>query len=219
MQTIPVTVLDNFFDDPDGVRKWALEQKYFSDPAGSWPGKRTLSLDQLNLPFLDHLSRKYFSLFFNFDKEDVRWKIDAYFQLIDKHSGSGWVHHDCPQRMSGIIYLSPNASLDGGTSIFKRKNGSVITNFERVNKAKIATYLQQVPPHETEHIRLEDRAVYEETIKVGNVYNRLLTFDGHLHHAAQDFFGENLESRLTLIFFITQLFADKTPVMRTRITD
>jgi len=219
MQTIPVTVLDNFFDDPDGVRKWALEQEYFKDPAGAWPGKRTLPLDRLNLPLLEHLSRKYFSLFFNFDKEDVHWKIDACFQMIDKHAGSGWVHHDSPQRISGIIYLSPGADLNSGTSIFRRKDGARITNFERVNKIRMASYRGEVTSAEADTIRLEDREVYEETIKVSNVYNRLLTFDSYLHHSAQEFFGEDIDSRLTLVFFITKLMSDRTPVGRLRSTD
>lgn len=219
MQTIPVTVLDNFFDDPDGVRRWALEQEFFQDPAGRWPGKRTLPFEKLSLPFLDHLSRKYFSLFFNFDKEEVHWKMDACFQLVDQSAGSGWIHHDGPQRMSGIIYLSPNANLNGGTSIFRRKDGAKITNFERVNKIKTATYRGEVPAQDAEPIRLEDREVYEETIRVNNVYNRLLTFDSYLHHAAQNYFGKDAESRLTLVFFITKLLADKTPVNRLRTTD
>jgi hypothetical protein len=60
----------------------------------------------------------------------------------------------------------------------------------------------------------EHNAQYEETIRVSNVYNRLVSFDSHLHHAAQDFFGEGEDSRLTLVFFVNKLLVNNTPISR-----
>ena len=43
----------------------------------------------------------------------------------------------------------------------------------------------------------------------------MVTFDGHLKHAAHDYFGENSsDARLTLVMFIIRLYADHTPVSR-----
>ncbi len=36
---IPASVIDNFFDDPDAVRQFALSQE-FDSPRGSYPGYR-----------------------------------------------------------------------------------------------------------------------------------------------------------------------------------
>ena len=57
---------------------------------------------------------------------------------------------------------------------------------------------------------------YEETIRVSNVYNRLISFDSQLIHGAQDFFGEGEESRLTLVFFVQKLLVNNTPIGRVR---
>jgi hypothetical protein len=217
MQIIPVTVLDNFFEDPDSVREWALSLEYFPDEKGRWPGLRTHRLHELNVAFTDHVARRYFSLFYNFDYEKVEYQIDCCFQLIDSSKGAGWIHDDGSCRMTGIIYLTPNANLSGGTSIYKRKNNVNFTDLVPVNKAKTEFYLGRATKEQVDHIRVRDSELYDETIKVANVYNRLITFDSHLHHSAQDFFGEKGEdARLTLVFFVTKLHCDKSPVIRSR---
>jgi hypothetical protein len=61
MNITPVTVLDNFFDDPNSIRSWALAQEFISDPLGNWPGKRTKPLGHLNPEFLHQVNlSRYF---------------------------------------------------------------------------------------------------------------------------------------------------------------
>ena len=43
----PLTCIDNFFDDPQSISKFAESLKYTPDPLNRWPGSRseTISVD------------------------------------------------------------------------------------------------------------------------------------------------------------------------------
>lgn len=218
MHLIPVTILDNFLDDPDKIRKWALQQEYFPDPDGHWPGLRTKHIHEINKPFFDVVCRKYFSQFFDLYTEDkeISWAVSMHFQIVDASYDSGWIHSDeRVSQITGIIYLSPNSSLNGGTSIYQEKP-NLIQHKHQNTEYKEKSYLKRMSIEEAKKYKEEHNAQYEETIRVSNVYNRLVSFDSHLHHAAQDFFGEGEDSRLTLVFFVNKLFANNTPISRVR---
>jgi hypothetical protein len=221
MHTIPVTILDNFFDDPNKIRNWALQQEYFVDPEGRWPGVRSKPLHKLNAPFFLSTCRKFFSQFYDLKTEEgsnVQWVVSMNFQIVNGNYESGWIHSDeLSSRITGIVYLTPDSKLNGGTSIYREKK-EVIQNVHRYNSVKEDAYLNKTPIHDVTKYREEHNAQFEETIRVSNVYNRLVCFDSHLHHGAQDFIGEGEDSRLTLVFFVSSLLAADTPVGRVRRT-
>ena len=39
--TFPVTIVDNFFEEPDLIVEEANKLKYFNPQTGNWPGTRT----------------------------------------------------------------------------------------------------------------------------------------------------------------------------------
>jgi hypothetical protein len=216
MQTVPVTILDNFFDNPDKVRTWALQQEYLPDPEGRWPGLRTELIHELDEPFFKHICRKIFSQFYDLANEQIEWEVTMCFQLVDGNYDSGWIHSDEKlTQITGIIYLSPNSNLNGGTSIYREKS-NMIHYVYRNSEYKVNSYLNKVSIEEAKKYKEEHNAQFEETIRVSNAYNRLVLFDSHLHHAAQDFFGEGQDSRLTLVVFVNKLFVNNSPVGRVR---
>lgn len=219
MHTVPVTVLDNFFDDPDKIRNWALQQEYSFDPEGRWPGVRSKPIHELNNAFFISTCRRFFSQFYvmnNAKDPQVTWSTSMYFQLINNHYDSGWIHSDeLTSRITGIVYLSPNSKLNGGTSVYREKK-DVIQNVHNYENLKQDYYLGKKSIKDVEEYKKEHNSQFEETIRISNVYNRLVCFDSHLHHAAQDFFGEDQDSRLTLVFFVHQLLVTDTPVGRVR---
>jgi hypothetical protein len=219
MHLIPVTVLDNFFDDPDKIRRWALEQEYFSDPEGNWPGVRSKYISDLNKPFFHMVCHKFFSQFFDLKRDcDTTWEVTMHFQIIQGSYDSGWIHSDAKEaQITGIVYLSPNSNLNGGTSIYRERNNLIQSVYDN-DEYKRNAYLNKMSIEEIKKYKEEHNAQYEETIRISNVYNRLISFDSHLHHAAQDFFGEDEDSRLTLVFFVNKLFVNNTPVSRVRRT-
>jgi hypothetical protein len=217
MHTIPVTILDNFLDDPDKIREWALQQEYFPSKNGSWPGSRSKSISELNTLFFHLICRKFFSQFYDVQNmEELSWEISMNFQIIPKNYDSGWIHSDeAGSQITGILYLSPNANLNGGTSIYRDKSNIIQPNRDN-GEFKVDSYLNKITMQEAKKYMEEHNAQFEETIRVSNVYNRLICFDSQLKHGAQDFFGEGDESRLTLVFFVKKLFVNNTPVSRVR---
>lgn len=218
MHIIPLTVVDKFFEDPDSVREWALTLPYFTDEKGRWPGARTPALHDINPEFVEYFSKKFFSLFFNFELENVNWSMDLCFHQIDKSYGQGWIHQDESTRIAGIVYLSPNADIRGGTSIYAKHSEAVFAKNKKDSlMSKVDFYtnrsgtLDSIEPH-----RQNIASEFVETVKINNVYNRLIAYDGHLHHAANDYLEEKENTRLTLVFFVTHLKADKTPIHRMR---
>ncbi len=56
-------------------------------------------------------------------------------------------------------------------------------------------------------------SMFDELVRVNNVYNTLILFEGDMFHAANKFFGKTLDdSRLTQTFFIRKIDAQKESV-------
>lgn len=214
---IPTTIFDHFLDDPQKIRDWALTLNYAPEPTGRWPGKRSKPLHELNLTFFNMMCNKIISQFFDLNVHSLNWKVSCFFQLIDKTFHSGWVHDDANNAFTGILYLNPDSDLKGGTSIFREKK-SLIKFEDNYLDVKKNSNLGKVSLDDTSKFRNEHNDQFEETIRISNVFNRLLCFDSHLHHAALDFFGDQESSRLTMIFFFEDLFSSKSPVNRVRNT-
>lgn len=53
-------------------------------------------------------------------------------------------------------------------------------------------------------------SMFDEIVKVNNVYNTLVLYEGHHFHAANEFFGRNLkDARLTQVFFVNKIDAHR----------
>jgi uncharacterized iron-regulated protein len=148
--------------------------------------------------------------------KELSWEVTMNFQLVPKDYDSGWIHSDeNDSQITGIIYLSPNANLNGGTSIYRDKS-NLVQPISVNNEFKKDSYLKKISIQEAKKNKEDHNSQYEETIRVSNVYNRLISFDSQLIHGAQEFFGEGEESRLTLVFFVKKLFVNNTPIGRVR---
>ena len=44
--TYPITIIDNFFDDPDAIVELANSLDYYAPETGNWPGVRTKRLHE-----------------------------------------------------------------------------------------------------------------------------------------------------------------------------
>jgi hypothetical protein len=218
MHIIPVSIVDNFLNNPDSIRNWALTQEFIPDPKGQWPGLRTKPLYEINPELAESITFKYFNLFFNLYTDESKWVVDSRFQIITGNSGQGWVHQDSDSRLTGIIYLTPNPDPESGTSIYQIINSAHPPRASELTQTKIRQYLGEITKEEAEADRIKLNEHYTETVRVNNVYNRLITFDAHLPHAAHDYFGNTLDnSRLTLVLFVKKLYTDQTPISRSKL--
>ena len=121
----PTICVDNFFNNPDSVREFALSLDYnFSNKKG-WPGKRSPALSTVSQTYFHQFCDKLFSLTFDFKKhKNVSWAVETYFQILEPgmygEINHGWIHQDhCIY--AGIIYLTPDNDLECGTSIYRPK--------------------------------------------------------------------------------------------------
>ena len=212
MNNIPVTIIDNFFDDPNAIRKFALSQEFEVDKNSAYPGKRTKQLHELDKKLFDIICSKFFSIYYDFTVDNsINWLVKASFQLVDKSYNSGWIHQDANEIISGIIYLNDITNPKSGTSIYEAKNDNVKPIYTDKKHQGIKG---EISDEEENKYRIENNLQFEESIKVNNKYNRLIAFDSNMYHAAQDFFGEDKESRLTLVIFVKELNARNTPISR-----
>lgn len=193
----PVTIVDNFYDDPIAVREFALSLEYEPDPYNLWPGVRSKPLHEVDLSFFRFTIERYLSIFYA-PSQIQGWQAKAHFQKVSSKSEKGWVHRD-PQMSSGIIYLTPGASPTSGTSIYTPKNVGHYGG-DPDNK-------QILPASE----RDAHNAMFDESIIVKNKFNRMVSFDGHMWHGVNEFPDEE---RLTLVFFIEKLGVDHFALQR-----
>lgn len=198
----PTIVVDNFYDDPDLVRKYALDQEFFKGNRGSWPGIRTELIHRTDRDFFTIFSKKMWELIKIYNFSDIV-ELQTGFQLIDETYGRGWVHDDDPKMtVAGVVYLNPNPIMGSGTTIY---NDAPDFNGERYSELFMNDVLL-ASPEERSHLakyREEQVAYFTPNTVVDNVYNRLVLFDSRCWHSADKFFGTTRDdTRLTQVFFI-----------------
>ena len=198
----PTIVIDNFYEDPDLVRTFALDQDFFKGDRGSWPGVRTDLLHTLNRDFFDIFLKKILQVLKTYGFNEI-YELQTGFQSIDETYGRGWVHDDDPKlNMAGVIYLSPNPPLGSGTTIY---NDAPDFNGERYSQLFMNDVLVASPEERLAFAKYREEQIsyFTPNTVVDNVYNRLVMFDSRCWHSADNFFGIGKDqARLTQVFFI-----------------
>ncbi len=208
---VPVTIIDNFFDDPLWVRNYGLGLSYTPDPRNQWPGERTASLNTFDKDLLGYTINKFLSLYYNFDKSEVVWSASGAFQKISSKYKDGWIHTD-PTLITIIIFLNDETDSIAGTTLYeKKKETSTHTTYlDKKSESFNNTDLIET----TEEFRKQNNDQFIESVVIKNKFNRLLAFDSHLYHSANNF--SSIENRLTLTLFIEKLTVDNFPLQRTK---
>jgi hypothetical protein len=175
-------VVDNFYSNPDEVRNLALAQEY-EDKSDWYKGRRTFKnfhSPEIKRAFEDIMGMRI--------REWETHGMNGKFQYCIPEDRL--VYHYDAQTWAAMIYLTPNAPFEAGTSLYAHK------------KTKIR--------HVDEHPEADscfsggfyDKTNFELVDTIGNVYNRLVIFDARCFHAATEYFGTNINnSRLFQIFF------------------
>ena len=95
--TYPITIVDNFFEEPDAIVELAEGLKFYNPNTGNWPGTRTKSLHVEDARFFNYFGMKVHSLFHDYVPE--YWNLQCHFQKImpfcdDKYDkkNRGWIH-------------------------------------------------------------------------------------------------------------------------------
>ena len=141
--------------------------------------------------------------------------MQAHFQKIQPFTDDkwdkknrGWIHQDIDTWFGGIVYLTKDPEPDTGTSIYKAKNGYTLQYRDEIGLKEKLYLGDQIDTELYDEVwdRVHDQ--YVETVKVENVYNRFVMFNGLTHHGVKTF---GTKERLTLNFFGVNFQNDKLP--------
>lgn len=186
---VSAIVVDGFYNDVDQVREMALNMEF--GVRGNYPGQRTVPVRNEGVKGLIQ------AIIQPYAGQITRWETDytGAFQYTTQRDRS-WVHADQTTKWAGVLYLTPDAPLSGGTGLFKHK----ATGWYTAPKNEDGSY-------NTEGLALigqdsQDMTKWEMTNFVGNVYNRLILYPGDLFHTSLDYFGrDKYDGRLFQTFF------------------
>ena len=210
MNLYPVTIVENFYEEPDAIRTFALSQKYkfrhqIKGAEYVFPGCRTKDLSLINKPLFERVSNKINSLFHNEEHDVMRWVITSSFQSVSNEYGTGVIHTDHNTVFAAVLYLTPDAPLEAGTSLFKPNSSFDEEKYERCLKENDKRFEEGKIIMDTSY-----HEMFDEVVRVNNVYNTLILYEGRHYHAANQFFGKKLkDSRLAQVFFVSKIDAQK----------
>jgi len=179
--------VDNFYENPDEIRKFALEQEYVEGGIGrGFIGRRTEQ--QFLFPGLKERFEEIMG------KTITKWEehgMNGRFQI--SWSGEPLVYHCDSQKWGGMLYLTPDAPYQCGTTLYANK------------KTRARTYNDEGWDNAWKDIPGDchlDGTPFEPVDVLGNVYNRLVIFDASCIHSASQYFGTVKENaRLWQMFF------------------
>jgi hypothetical protein len=176
-------ITDNFYSNPDGVRNFILQQEF---KQYKYPGLRTKSfLTDDTKDTIQKLLLNAGGLITNWNQEDG---LTGSFELATARDRS-WIHTDHFNTWAGVLYLTPNAPLTGGTGIYQYKKTG-------------ATVASQLSSYEA-----QDMTKWELCDIIANRYNRLVLYRSEMFHTSLDYFGSDLQTgRLFQLFFVTTQF-------------
>lgn len=187
---ISAYIIDNFYDDVDAVREFALTQEY-SVP-GNYPGRRTKSF--LN----DSMKNTIESVVSPFYGKVTYWSEEQYtgaYQYTTSRDRS-WIHADQTTTWAGVCYLTPDAPLSAGTGLFKHKPTGLVIAPRNPDGSYNTELLGQINKDS------QDMTKWELVDRLANVYNRLVLYRGDYFHMSLDYFGQDLnDGRLFQTFF------------------
>jgi hypothetical protein len=174
-------VIDNFYENPDNIREFALGQQFSYHP-DYHKGKRT---DQVYR--FQGLKESFESILGTKIKNWENYGVNGCFQYCI--AGDQLVYHHDTQEYAGVLFLTPDAPPQTGTTFYRSK------------------YTKQMKVDNKDHNIVFkngflDPTEFDVVDVVGNVYNRLVLFDAQMIHAASTYFGNTLENgRLFQLFF------------------
>lgn len=182
--------VDDFYSDPDGIRRRALEMPY-AEPE-SVVGWRTRCYQPRGIK--ERIERKFAVRikYWEADLDAIEACNGVFFQSYDRgaHAESVGIHYDQPLSwVMFLIYLTPGAPYDAGTSLWQHRRTGLVSRPTPRDAKRL-----RVPLAKLEDVLERDshtKSRWIEIDRVGNVYNRAVMFPGGFYHSATRHFGSS----------------------------
>jgi len=182
-----VIIVDNFYNDPDTVRDYALNLEYVERGYHGAVGHRTLEhkhFKGVKAEFENLLHSKMAE-----GTEIGGWDYQTNGVFQHCMAEDPFVIHADSQQWAAVVYLTPDAPPQCGTTLYRHRESkeNAVREMEGWKMFKENYY---------------DSTPFEMVDQLGNVYNRMILWDAQLIHAASQYFGDSIENdRLFQIFF------------------
>ena len=189
-----IIVLDNFYENPYLLRDYALGLKYEPPENHGALGFRCESGRKL-LDGTKELFEKLLHATIPDGSNLGEWNYSTNGCFQWCNGSTQIVYHCDSQKYAGIVYLTPDAPINCGTSFLRHKKYKLRTSEIFSKNDWYDSSLNYNEPH-------LDKTSWEIVDSIGNIYNRLVIFDAQYIHAVTEYFGETINnSRLFQLFF------------------
>jgi hypothetical protein len=195
-------IIENFYENPEAVRKLALHAEYINVSTLNYPGlqtKKSFSSIQLENRFSKALNRKL-----DIDKNRHTF---GKFRVMTKETGSALkVHLDGHSDWTGLIYLTPPKLCLGGTAFYRHK----ATGLDGPLSDKLSQNLGYKNWLSCEKAIISKdtnkSSAWEQVDFIAMKFNRLVIFKGNeMFHCHTHSFGSCIENaRMTQNFFFNE---------------
>lgn len=184
-------VVDNFYENPDAVRKFAMQQEFIVNES-YYKGQRTRS-------FIPSWVQKSFEGYLGKPIKEFTGATGVFQYCTSKDQV---VYHFDSQEYAAMVYLTPDAPLSSGTSTYKSKitnlmHAATDEDVKRLNKS-----VHEINAASFNGNNFYDSHNMELVDSVANVYNRMVIFNSRALHAATSYFGSDINNgRLFHLYF------------------
>lgn len=211
MKLFPITVIDDFFEDPDQIHDLALDIQYSDPSATVYSGLISTPLNEISPELVQWLSEKMISIYFGHFTW-MNWKNHVDLHKEEPHPDKdsilnrGALHWDGGNcQLAGVVYLNKKPSRDAGTSFYTSKDQFFNTHrkdFQENYFTKLKKYHGGEDVPDIEEVYSNYINQFEETARVQAKYNRLVMYDPTLWHGPTTL-GD--QTRYTLRTFMSNI--------------
>jgi hypothetical protein len=184
-------VADDFYPDPDGVRRRALRMTYRA--AKGFAGLRTRPHQERGIKArLERVLGRRIATWSS-DLDDIGLGNGSFFKAFARgpEADPAGIHFDTPAGyLTAVVYLNQSPPKDSGTSFFRHKR----TGLEAAPTAADVRALSATRQELAQRLERDglDRRRWKEIERVENRYNRCVVFRSGMLHSATRHFGASL---------------------------
>jgi len=188
-----IQIVDGFYPNPDAVRRHALTMSY-AEPE-NLVGLRSHAYHPKGVKKLIESTFKVRIKYWETDLTAREACNGVFFSSVSggPNKETVIVHYDDPPSwMMLLVYMTPNAPYDAGTSLWHHRKTGLIRNPGAKDVKRLGLTTDKL-----ESIIERDSAIaarWREIDRIGNVYNRAILFPNGFLHSATRHFGSTLEN-------------------------
>lgn len=209
----PITVVDNFYDDFDQIKKLADKTLYYRKNNFTMPGVESKPLHEIHPLLFQQACQRILVLFFNrHGIKNLNWFCHSKFEKIipygKDYDKNGWIHNDDNNKLSGILFLQGDE--DEGTSFYSNTEFGVF-NRDRLSIKEKLYRGEKINSEEYNCNLKEHNKNFKKILTVPNIPNRIVLFDSSILHAS-DGLGTIEKPRMIQTFFFGGISSDYFPI-------